>query len=89
MNKIIPVDFTQSSDTIQLDQVRESRALRFATIEPADSPDTREVAVDRAATPIKRIQDIERISDYLIRRGQYRDNMLQRGTRQMTPRSSG
>lgn len=76
MNKIIPVDFTQSPDTIQLDQVRESRALRFATIEPADSPDTREVAVDRAATPIKRIQDIERISDYLIRRGQYRDNML-------------
>ena len=77
---IINVDFKQGVATgsapIRMDKVRESRALRFSSIAPSTEVVTREVAEDRAATPIKDIKDIQRICDFLMDQHRYRDYML-------------
>lgn len=77
MNNIIPMATAGfQSPAIQLDKVRESRSLRFSQIAPGDAVAPRELAEDRAATPIKSIDDIQRISDFLIDQKRWRDNML-------------
>ena len=77
MNNIIPITSAPpQSPGIPLDQLRTSRSLRFASIAPADAVAPRELADDRAATPIKSIDDIQRISDFFISQERWRDNML-------------
>ena len=69
MNNIISINSTaHQSSTIMLDRIRESRSLRFSQIAPGDAVAPRELAEDRAATPIKSIDDIQRISDFLMER---------------------
>ena len=52
------------------------RKLSSDMIAPAAEQYTSEVAVDHSADPIKNLEDIYRISEYLISNGRYRDNML-------------
>lgn len=80
MAEIIRVDFTagkridspQPAGYIQTTR----RVLSEACIAPAESDVTSELAEDHAADPIKRIEDIERMSRHLIEQERYRDNML-------------
>lgn len=61
-------------DTAQLR--RSDRKLEAGLIAPATEPTHCELAPEHAAEPIKSIDDINRISRYLIDTGRYRDNML-------------
>ena len=53
-----------------------SRRLAAGLIAPAKEDATAELAPEHAAQPIKRMDDIDAISSYLIECGRYRDNML-------------
>ena len=55
---------------------RNCRQLRAGLIAPAIESTQREVVEDHAADPIKDMQDIFRISEFLISQNRYRDNML-------------
>jgi len=55
---------------------KECRKLKSGLIAPSEEVVTQELAVDHAAEPIKDMDEIERISDYMKRNGRYRDNML-------------
>ena len=55
---------------------RNPRHLKAGLIAPASEPTYCELAPEHAADPIKSIDDINRISKYLISKGRYRDNML-------------
>jgi integrase len=50
--------------------------LRTGLIAPAAEDTERELVQEHAAEPIKSMDDIIRISQYLIQNGRYRDNML-------------
>lgn len=52
------------------------RKLSSGLIEPAKEDVAVDIAPEHAAEPIKSMDDIIRISDYLIANGRYRDNML-------------
>ena len=77
---IIQVDFNQTTKeegVINIAELQKSyRKLQSGLIAPADQEVEMEVAVDHAAEPIKSMDDIIRISQYLIGEGRYRDNML-------------
>lgn len=53
-----------------------SRKLADGLISPATEEVTCELASEHAAEPIKRMEDIERISRFCIANGRFRDNML-------------
>ena len=53
-----------------------TRKLAAGLILPATEPAESILAPDHAAEPIKSMDDIQRISDYLINNKRYRDNML-------------
>lgn len=53
-----------------------SRRLAAGLIEPAREDSAAELAPEHAASPIKSLDEIERVSDYFINNGRYRDNML-------------
>lgn len=53
-----------------------ARVLNAGLIAPATEDVNEELAVEHAAEPIKNIEDINLISDYLIENKRYRDNML-------------
>lgn len=75
---IIKLETTQHNDGI-IDMTklrRDDRKLRDGLIAPAAEPTRCELAAEHAAEPIKSIDDINRISEYLIANGRYRDNML-------------
>lgn len=55
---------------------RNDRKLSAGLIAPATEVTTCELAPEHAADPIKSLDDINRISKYLIANGRYRDNML-------------
>ena len=81
MAEVIRVDFVTGkriTDTCQASGFIQTtrRALSSAIISPAESEVTSELAEDHAADPIKRIEDIERLSQHLIEQKRYRDNML-------------
>ena len=65
---------TQVIDMTRL--TRPSRQLQAGLIHPAEQEIHTELAEEHKAEPIKSIEDIERISSYLISEGRYRDNML-------------
>lgn len=64
---------------INLSELRDSVSTRLSSdlIKPAIEADTEyEIAIDHSAEPIKNIDDIYRISEFLIENRRYRDNML-------------
>lgn len=73
---ILKLDYTRNQ-FINVAVLRQnSRKLSAGLIAPAREDTVYEIAPDHAAEPIKRMEDIERISNHLIRAGRYRDNML-------------
>lgn len=86
---IIQVDFQKKDEVrsvaaeqmtareIDIGKVQQScRKIQSGLIAPADREVAMEVADDHAAEPIKRMEDILRISQHLIEQKRYRDNML-------------
>ena len=79
MAQIIYYDFqkNQESDVIDIGLVRESgRKLKSGLISPSVEEVHTELATEHAAEPIKSMDDIIKISRYLIEQKRYRDNML-------------
>lgn len=76
MNEVIqfPVTSNKVIDTKALDM--NTRKLRTGLIAPAATPVEFHVTEEHSAEPIKKMEDIIRISQYFIQRGQFRDNML-------------
>lgn len=76
MAEIIRADFGRGV-VINVGAVKDSgRRLAAGLIAPAVESTEYELATDHAAEPIKRLEDIDAISRYLIKDGRYRDNML-------------
>lgn len=78
---MIPVKMGDSSpdnNIINISALRDntSRKLAAGLIAPATEDTHCELAPEHAAEPIKSVDDIFRISQYLISNGRYRDNML-------------
>lgn len=68
---------TNSDDTINLATLRQSeRQIQAGLIAPSVDVVHTELAPEHAADPIKSVDDINRISKYLIDNKRYRDNML-------------
>ncbi len=66
-----------SGDTIDIRSIQTSvRKLRSGLIAPAVEPVHTELAAEHSAEPIKSMEDVIRISQYLIGKGRWRDNML-------------
>ena len=82
MATILSVDFTSKYNKQNLDftDVRRAtkprRALTQDIVSPAKETVCDELANEHAAEPIKDVDDIYRISTYLIANERYRDNML-------------
>lgn len=82
MATIISIDFNSPSSHerqgfINPDKVKSSRRqLEYGLIQPAKEQVHIEVANEHTAEPIKNLEDIDRISKYLIDNKRYRDNML-------------
>lgn len=79
MAEIIRIDFTEGTQatTIDVSQVSSSRRkLESGLMQAAATEVTPDIAEEHASEPIKNIEDIERISAYLIEHERYRDNML-------------
>lgn len=67
----------KNQSTIDYSQLQKNnRKLAAGLISPATEQVTSEIAPEHAAEPIKKIEDINMISKYLIEKGRYRDNML-------------
>ena len=68
---------TLKSDTINTETLKENMLkLRAGLISPSREVVKEDIAIDHSADPIKSMDDIFRISQYLISRRRYRDNML-------------
>lgn len=76
MPEIIYVDFVAKQTKHVQEVIIPRRSLATDLIAPASAPVESLVVEEHAADPIKSIQDIERVSQQLIRTGRYRDNML-------------
>lgn len=81
MGTVIQANFGRSnaadSRSIDMARVMQSRRkLDVGLISPATAPVQVEVAQEHASEPIKSIDEINRISEYLTSSGRYRDNML-------------
>lgn len=79
MAEIIRVNFTKEEHSTAIDvmKIRSSRRkLEDGLLQSATECLTPEVAEEHASEPIKSIEDISRISSYLIDQKRYRDNML-------------
>lgn len=80
MSNIIKVDFatkTTENNVIDVRVVQNSnRKLKTGLIAPASERVEQELAQEHAAEPIKDMNDIIRISQYLISEERFRDNML-------------
>ena len=65
------------SPTIDVSRLQKNtRKLTAGMIAPASEPVSCELAPEHAAEPIKSIEDINRITKFLVESGRYRDNML-------------
>lgn len=82
MATIISIDFNalracKEQGFINPQKVMNSRRqLEYGMIQPAEEQVRIEIANEHTAEPIKSLEDIDRISNYLIDNGRYRDNML-------------
>lgn len=70
------MEIIQFEQRINLEKLKESRKLPQGLIAPAAEQVESVVVQDHAAEPIKSLNDIDRISTYLISRKRWRDNML-------------
>lgn len=61
---------------IDVSKVRASRQLSPKIVLPAEDEVSFEIANEHTAEPIKSLDDIQRITDYLVSNERYRDNML-------------
>lgn len=74
---ILKLDYSKQTPIINVSLLRQNnRKLAAGLIAPAVEETHCELAPEHAAEPIKSMDDIERISKYLIYKGRYRDNML-------------
>lgn len=55
---------------------KEPKVVNLKTIKPPTQKTQSDIVISHAAEPIKKIEDINRISEYLISKKRYRDNML-------------
>ncbi len=78
MAQVIQFDFAKAnSGVIDIATVQQScRKLKAGLIAPAAEEVKQELASEHAAEPIKDMNDIIRISQFLIGQLRYRDNML-------------
>lgn len=77
MADILRFPNTTAGEVINVDAIRSNvRQLKAGLIAPAAETVEIEIANDHTSEPIKEMEDINRISDYLISKGKYRDNML-------------
>lgn len=75
--EIVHTSNMTESHTIDIAALRlGNRKLATGLIAPASEDTHCELAPEHAAEPIKSMDDIEKISKYLIRNNRYRDNML-------------
>lgn len=70
------IQMTRNPDVINLNALKDSRALKDGLIKPAIEDTSYEVADDRAADPIKSVDDINSVCKYLIDSQRWRDYML-------------
>lgn len=72
------INFTSPEDAcINISSIQQScRKLKAGLIAPAIEDTSREIVDEHAAEPIKSMEDIIRISEFLIQQNRYRDNML-------------
>ena len=64
------------SDVIDIGALKSSKKLKDGLIAPAEEAVEELIAVDHSADPIKSLDDIDRISKYLISHHRWRDNMM-------------
>lgn len=80
MGKVIqftPRPTAQEDKSIDMETIRSNaRKLRAGLIAPATEDTSCELAAEHTAEPIKDMEDINRISKFLIDQKRYRDNML-------------
>jgi integrase len=78
MAQVIEIDFSNTNKgVIDINSVKQScRKLKAGLIAPATEEVSQELASEHAAEPIKNMDDIIRISKFLIGQKRHRDNML-------------
>lgn len=72
------IDYVKTSNIIDISAIRAGgvRKLAPGLISPATEDVSCEIAPEHAAEPIKNMEDIEKVSEYLIENERFRDNML-------------
>ena len=65
-----------SSNVINVNTLRTNRQLKSGMIAPAEVTTEQEIVSEHTSEPIKNIDDIYKITHYLIKHERYRDNML-------------
>ena len=71
------IQFPSNSQPIDLTTLKSNtRKLQAGLIAPPVEDTSYEVAIDHAAEPIKDMNDIIKVSEFLVNTGRYRDNML-------------
>lgn len=70
------IQLKPQTDYIDIARIRKSRQLKSGSILPAEHEEIIELAEEHKAEPIKSLDDIQRISDYLVSKKRFRDNML-------------
>ena len=77
MAEIIQLNIQEDNEVIDLSVIKQScRKLKAGLIAPATEEYTQELANEHSAEPIKDMNDIIRISQFLIQNNRFRDNML-------------
>ena len=77
MANVISIEEYRARQTIDVSTLQKNnRKLQAGLIEQAKEEVVQELAPEHTAEPIKSMDDIMRISKYLISKGRYRDNML-------------
>lgn len=72
------VEYSKNGNVINVGSLRRDDTTVHGLLAPGNNVEVAEdeVFVDHAAEPIKNLEDIDRISEFLIRNKRYRDNML-------------
>ena len=69
-------DIVSFREAINVDKLKQNRRLSAGLIAPATERVEQELAAEHTSEPIKSMDDIMRISEYLIEHERWRDNML-------------
>ena len=71
------IEMFKNPDAIDLQSLKQSaRKLETGLIQKSNEKFTYDTVPDKAADPIKSVDDIERITKFLVQEGRYRDNMM-------------